>query len=173
MIRCAKKNIPRGKTKHYRVFWSEHLKELKRKRDTLEHLKELKRKRDTLRNTADQTGRTEDVQAWRWQDALRKTADQTGRTAWRWQAILQAKRTSFNEFVSTTNYQSDSQRTFKFLGYLQNNRERPKKEPIRFNNKLLNTDSEIANCFASFYSHRQKKNTFVIKSSIGIKIQVW
>ncbi|VDO16152.1 unnamed protein product [Rodentolepis nana] len=50
MIRCAKKTIPRGKTKHYRVFWSKHL-------------EELKRKRDALRNTADQTGRTDDVQA--------------------------------------------------------------------------------------------------------------
>ncbi|VDO15562.1 unnamed protein product [Rodentolepis nana] len=43
MIRCAKKTIPRGKTKHYRVFWSEHL-------------EELNRKRDALRNTTDQTG---------------------------------------------------------------------------------------------------------------------
>ncbi|VDO01648.1 unnamed protein product [Rodentolepis nana] len=67
MIRCAKKTIPHGKTKQYRVFWSEHL-------------EKLKRKRDALRNTADQTGRTEDVQVWRRQDALRKTADQTGRT---------------------------------------------------------------------------------------------
>ncbi|VDO05667.1 unnamed protein product [Rodentolepis nana] len=31
MIRCAKKTIPRGKTKHYRVFWSRHIEELKRK----------------------------------------------------------------------------------------------------------------------------------------------
>ncbi|VDO11671.1 unnamed protein product [Rodentolepis nana] len=50
MIRCAKKTIPRGKTKHYRVFWSKHL-------------EELKRMRDALRNTADQTGGTEDVKA--------------------------------------------------------------------------------------------------------------
>ncbi|VDO01597.1 unnamed protein product [Rodentolepis nana] len=70
MIRCAKKTIPRGKTKHIRVFWSKHL-------------EELKRKRDALRNTSNQPGRTEDVKAWRRQSAsvLR-------------QAILQAKRTS-------------------------------------------------------------------------------
>ncbi|VDO14746.1 unnamed protein product [Rodentolepis nana] len=49
MIRCAKKTIPQGKTKHYRVFW-------------FKHLEELKRKRDDHRNTADQTGRTEDSQ---------------------------------------------------------------------------------------------------------------
>ncbi|VDO09719.1 unnamed protein product [Rodentolepis nana] len=59
MIRCAKKTIPRGETKHYRVFWTKQL-------------EELKRKRDALRNTADQTGRTEDVKAWRRQsDVLR------------------------------------------------------------------------------------------------------
>ncbi|VDN97656.1 unnamed protein product [Rodentolepis nana] len=45
MIRCAKKTIPRGKTKHYRVSWSKHL-------------EKRKIKRDALRNTADQTGRT-------------------------------------------------------------------------------------------------------------------
>ncbi|VDO15438.1 unnamed protein product [Rodentolepis nana] len=61
MIRCAKKTIPRGKTKHYRVFWSKHL-------------EELKRKRDALRNTADLTGRTEDVKAWRRQSAVLRQA---------------------------------------------------------------------------------------------------
>ncbi|VDN98560.1 unnamed protein product [Rodentolepis nana] len=49
MIRCAKKTIPRGKTKHYRVFWSKHL-------------EELKRSRDALRNTADQTEETKLIQ---------------------------------------------------------------------------------------------------------------
>ncbi|VDO02989.1 unnamed protein product, partial [Rodentolepis nana] len=39
--------IPRGKTKHYRVFW-------------FRQLEKLKRKREAFRNTADQTGRTED-----------------------------------------------------------------------------------------------------------------
>ncbi|VDO02717.1 unnamed protein product, partial [Rodentolepis nana] len=90
MIRCAKKLFPRGKTKHYRVFWSKHL-------------EEVKRKRVALSNTADQTERTEDVQAWRRQSAVLR------------QAILQAKRTSIDKFISNINYQSDSQRTFKFL----------------------------------------------------------
>ncbi|VDO10797.1 unnamed protein product [Rodentolepis nana] len=80
MIGCAKKFLLRGKTKHYRVFWSRHL-------------EELKRKRDAIRNTADQTGRTEDVQAWRRQSAVLR------------QAILQAKRTSFDKFISNINYQ--------------------------------------------------------------------
>ncbi|VDO05268.1 unnamed protein product [Rodentolepis nana] len=147
MIRCAQKTIPRGKTKHYRVFWSKHL-------------GQLKRKRDAFRNTADQTGRTEEVQAWRRQSAVLR------------QAILQAKQTSFDKFISNINYQSDSQRTFKFLGNLQNNRERPRKEPIRLNSKLLTTDTEIANYFARFYSHKQKKNPFVRKSSRDLKMQV-
>ncbi|VDO12390.1 unnamed protein product [Rodentolepis nana] len=88
MVRCAKKTIPRGKTKHYRVFWSKHL-------------EELKRKRDALRNTADQTGRTEDVKAWRRQSAVLR------------QAILQAKRTSFDNFISSINYQKTSKTTEK------------------------------------------------------------
>ncbi|VDN97341.1 unnamed protein product [Rodentolepis nana] len=49
---CAKKTVTPVKTKHFRGFWSEYL-------------EELKRKRDAIRNTADQTGRTEGVQAWR------------------------------------------------------------------------------------------------------------
>ncbi|VDO00308.1 unnamed protein product, partial [Rodentolepis nana] len=90
MIRCAKKTISRGKTKHDRVFWSKHL-------------EEVKSKREALRNTADQTGRTEDVQEWRRQSAVLR------------QAILQVKRTSFDKFISNINYQSDSKRTFNFL----------------------------------------------------------
>ncbi|VDO09960.1 unnamed protein product [Rodentolepis nana] len=35
MMRCANKTIPLSKTKHYRVFWSKHLEELKRKWKTL------------------------------------------------------------------------------------------------------------------------------------------
>ncbi|VDO00569.1 unnamed protein product [Rodentolepis nana] len=125
-----------------------------------QHLEELKRKRDALRNTADQAGRTKDVRAWRRQSVVLR------------QAILQAKRTSFDKFISNINYENDCQRTFKFLGNLQNNRERPKKKPIRLNSKFLNTDSKIANCFARFYSHKQKKHPFVRKSSRDLKIQV-
>ncbi|VDO11386.1 unnamed protein product [Rodentolepis nana] len=66
-------------------------------------MEELKRKRDALRNTADQTGRTEDVQAWRRQSAVLR------------RAILQDKRTTFDNFISNSKYPSDSQRTFKFL----------------------------------------------------------
>ncbi|VDO00705.1 unnamed protein product [Rodentolepis nana] len=70
MIRCAKKTISRGKSKHYQVFWSKLL-------------EKLKRKWDALSNIADQAGRTEDVQAWRRQSAVQR------------QAILQAKWTAF------------------------------------------------------------------------------
>ncbi|VDO14778.1 unnamed protein product [Rodentolepis nana] len=112
MIRCAKKTIPRGKTKHYRVFWSKYL-------------EELKRNRDVLRNTADQTGRTEDVQAWRRQSAVLR------------QSILPAKRTSCDKFISNINYQSDNQHTFEILGNLQNTRETPKKEPVVILNNMI------------------------------------
>ncbi|VDO02972.1 unnamed protein product [Rodentolepis nana] len=80
MIRCAEKTIPIGKTKHYRLFWSKHL-------------EELKRKRDALRNTANQIGRTEDVPAWKRQSTVLR------------QAILQAERTSFDNFNLNNNYQ--------------------------------------------------------------------
>ncbi|VDO09170.1 unnamed protein product [Rodentolepis nana] len=58
---------PNALNKHYRVFWSKHLEEAKRKRDALRNTAD-QCKRDALRNTADQTGR----------DALCNTADQTG-----------------------------------------------------------------------------------------------
>ncbi|VDO05393.1 unnamed protein product [Rodentolepis nana] len=61
----------RGKTKHYRVFWSKDL-------------EDLKRKRDAHRNTAEQIGRTKDIQAWRRQSAVLR------------QAILLAERTTFD-----------------------------------------------------------------------------
>ncbi|VDO03249.1 unnamed protein product [Rodentolepis nana] len=82
MTRCAKKNISRGKTKHFRVFWSEHL-------------EKLKRKRGALRNAAGQTGRREDAHAWRRQSAvLMQAILQAKWTTVLRQAILQAKRTS-------------------------------------------------------------------------------
>ncbi|VDO14459.1 unnamed protein product [Rodentolepis nana] len=59
MIRCANKTNLRGKTKHYRVFWSKHLEKQKRKMDALRNTA------DQTGRTSDQTGRTEDVQAWR------------------------------------------------------------------------------------------------------------
>ncbi|VDO00153.1 unnamed protein product [Rodentolepis nana] len=105
MIRYAKETIPLGTGKI--VFWSKHLEELKRKLFWSEHLEELKRKRDALGNTADQTGRTEDVQTWRQQSTVLR------------QAILQAKRTAFDNFLSNINYQSDSQRTFQQISTIK------------------------------------------------------
>nr|CUU99914.1 hypothetical transcript [Hymenolepis microstoma] len=68
----------------------------------------------------EQTAKTEDVQPWRRQPAVLR------------QIILQAKRTTFNSFISNINYQSDIQRTLRFLSNLLNNQEKLKKEPIRF-----------------------------------------
>nr|CUU97519.1 hypothetical transcript [Hymenolepis microstoma] len=110
-----KKNV-RGKVKHFRVFWSKNL-------------GELKRKREILRNTAEGTGKTEDVQAWRRQSAVLR------------QAILQAKRTTFNSFISNIICQNDSQHTFKFLDNLLINKKKSRKEPIGLNNKLHATPS--------------------------------
>nr|CDS33106.1 hypothetical protein HmN_000484100 [Hymenolepis microstoma] len=87
------------KVKLYRVLWSKNL-------------GELKIKREALRNTAEQTGKKEDVQAWSRQSAAQR------------QAILQATRATFNSFISNINYQNDSQRTFKFLGNLLNNKKK-------------------------------------------------
>nr|CDS35145.1 hypothetical protein HmN_000998300 [Hymenolepis microstoma] len=122
IIKCAKKTIPNGKVKHYRVFW-------------FNNLEELKIKREVLRNTAEQTEITEDVRAWRRQSAVLR------------QATLKAKRTTFNSFISNmvANAHSDS---------------------------WLTTDSEIANSFARFYSHKRKKNPLVRNSSRDIKKQV-
>nr|CDS26931.1 hypothetical protein HmN_000155100 [Hymenolepis microstoma] len=83
IIKRAKKTIPRGKVKQYRVFWSKSL-------------EELKRKREVLCNTAGQTGITEDVQAWRRLLAVLRYA------------TLQAKQTTLNRFISNINYQNDN-----------------------------------------------------------------
>nr|CDS34061.1 ORF2 [Hymenolepis microstoma] len=61
IIKCAKKTMPHSKVKYYMVFWSKNL-------------EELKRKREVLRSTAEQTGKTEDVQAWRRQSAVLRQA---------------------------------------------------------------------------------------------------
>nr|CDS28319.1 pol protein [Hymenolepis microstoma] len=63
----------------------------------------------------------------------------------------------------------------KFTNLLEtelNARKNPKKEPIRSSNKLLTTESEIANSFARFYSNKQEKNPFVENSSRDIRKQV-
>ncbi|VDO00944.1 unnamed protein product [Rodentolepis nana] len=103
---CGKIAIPRGKTKQHRVFWSEHLEELKRNRNALRNTDDQNGNRNALRNTDDQNGRSEDIQAWRRQAAVLR------------QTILKAERTSFDNFISNINYQSDSQRIIKFLGNL-------------------------------------------------------
>nr|CDS31061.1 pol protein [Hymenolepis microstoma] len=77
-----------------------------------------------------------------------------------------------NSFISNINYQNDSRLTFKFLGNLLNNKKKLKKEPIRLNNKLLATNSEIANTLVKFYSNKQKKNSFVRNSTRDIWKQV-
>ncbi|VDO00016.1 unnamed protein product [Rodentolepis nana] len=48
---------------------SEHLEELKRKRDALRNTADQTGRTGALRNIAEQTGRKEDVQAWREQSA--------------------------------------------------------------------------------------------------------
>nr|CDS31248.1 hypothetical protein HmN_000342900 [Hymenolepis microstoma] len=102
IIKCAKKTIPSGKVKHFRVF-------------CFKNLEELQIKREVLRNTAEQTEIKEDVRAWRRQSAVLR------------QVTLQAKRTTFNSFISNINYQNGGQRTFKFLGNLQNKKKKPRR----------------------------------------------
>ncbi|VDO02947.1 unnamed protein product, partial [Rodentolepis nana] len=84
--------ISRAKTKHFRVFWSKHLEDKHYRVFWSKHLEEAKRKRDALRNTADQKKR----------GTLFATL------------LIRLE-------VGLHLYQSDDQRTFKFLRNLQNN----------------------------------------------------
>ena len=67
-----------------------------------------------------------------------------------------AKRDSFNKFISTIEYRKDSTKTYSFLNKLPNKYERPQKEPFSINGRVIESDAEIANTFALFYSQSQK-----------------
>ncbi|KAJ4445002.1 hypothetical protein ANN_06801 [Periplaneta americana] len=98
----------------------------------------------------------EDIQAWRQKAALMK------------KSILEAKRNSFNDFISNFNFQKDSSKYHTFLSNMQH-KTMPKKEPILVGNNLLLSDTEIANAFAHHYAQAQKKGTQARKQSKVIK----
>ncbi|VDO00399.1 unnamed protein product [Rodentolepis nana] len=137
----------KGIKKHAINEFSRILKEAKRKRDALRNTAD-QCKRDALRNTADQTGR----------DALCNTADQTGSgTPFATPLIGLEERKTYKpgdgmieKFISNINYQSDGQpnswvtsktteKDPRCLGDLQNNRERPKKEPSKATGREFQT----------------------------------
>jgi len=97
----------------------------------------LKLNQDNLRIKAENTKDPKDVQKWRQATSSTK------------KAILQAKRDSFNKFISTIDYRKDSTKTYSFLNKLQNKYERPQKEPFSINGRVIESDAETANTFAS------------------------
>ena len=133
IIHTAKKHIPLGRQKRYKCFWNKEL-------------STLKKERDSLRKIAEDTKNPTDVQKWRRSAAL------TQRT------ILEAKRACFNTFISKLNYRTDSRKAYKFIETLQNRKVPPKKELLLSNDTILNSDSAIANAFATYYSSCQKKS---------------
>jgi len=121
--------------KRYKCFWTNDL-------------ETLKNQREYLRKRAEQTGKIEDVQAWRKQAAILGTE------------ITQSKRKSFQNVISHINYQKDSQKTYKYLAEIQNNISCSNKELIHENNEFITSDRGIANTFARAFARAQKKGTY-------------
>ena len=95
ILNTAKKCIPLGRQKRYKCFWNDNL-------------GALKKQRDEFRRQAEETKNAENVQKWRQSAAVFK------------RAILEAKRSSFNSFISKINYRTDSKKTHKFIDKIQN-----------------------------------------------------
>lgn len=114
----------------------------------------MKLKRDRLRKKAELSKKPADVRLWRKQAAIFKGN------------ILREKRCTFNEFISNINYREDSLKTYRFISNLQNYRTiSPKKQPIRYQNRDLSSDMEVANAFAQTYSNSQRKRPYSRKMS--------
>ncbi|VDO14044.1 unnamed protein product [Rodentolepis nana] len=91
----CKKTISSGKTNTIECFG---LNNLRNRKESGTPFATLLIRLEERKTSSDQTGRTEDVQAWRRQSAVPT------------QATLRAKRTSFDNFISNINYQCDTQR---------------------------------------------------------------
>ncbi|KAG8192562.1 hypothetical protein JTE90_015197 [Oedothorax gibbosus] len=126
LISCAKKSIPRGRQKKYRSFWTDEL-------------TSLKDRRDRLRRKAELTSRPSDVQAWRKQSAYFR------------KKLTESKRSSYNDFISNINYQSDSKKVFKFVGNLMNDPVAPPKQSFMVDDKKLSSDSSVASAFVQYF----------------------
>jgi serine protease inhibitor len=81
----AKENIPRGKPRKYKPFWTQEL-------------NEQKNTRDRARQKAEKTKLKEDVAVWRKEKLILK------------HQITQSKRNAWNTFVSKLNYKTDGQK---------------------------------------------------------------
>ena len=103
------------------------------------------------------TGKIEDVQAWRRQAAILRTE------------ITKSKQKSFKNFISHVNYQTDSQKTYKYLARIQNNTSCSNKVPIHENNDVITSDRGTANTFTCTFSRAQKKGTYARRKSKIVK----
>ena len=72
---------------------------------------------------------------------------------------VEAKQSSFNNFISTVNYRNGSSRTHKFISNLKTNNTHLRKEQLHSANKVTGDDSRIANMLALTYSTYQRKNS--------------
>lgn len=116
-------------------------------------------KRDRFGRRAELTKRQSDTVAWRKHAGVVK------------RAVLEAKRNSFEDFISQLDYKKDSLKVFKFVSNIQNRRPSCKKNPIAFGNKLLSSDKAIANAFGQFYSQFQRKGSYAKKMSGKVNVE--
>ena len=128
LLTAAKTHIPKGKLKKYSYFWSPSL-------------SKLKHERNIARLKAEKTKCPEDVQNWRRKAAVFKTE------------LITAKKTSFTNFVEHMDYRKDGNKIYKFLNKIPLSKNTT--EPLKYNNKNLTTDREIAESL-KFYAQSQR-----------------
>ena len=104
-----------------------------------------------MKKRAEHTGKIEDVQDWRRQAAILR------------REITRSKRKSFKNFISHTNYQKDSQKTYKYLARIQNN-----EVPIHKNDNIITSNRGIANTFTCTFL-RAQKGTYTRRNSKIVK----
>ena len=127
ILKAAKTNIPRGRIRKYKPFWSKKL-------------AELKAERDTLRKKAEITKDSQDVKNWRQKAAkFRKE-------------ISEAKKQAFYSFVSKLDYKKDGVKIHRYISTLENKTNIKEKQPLLVKNKFICEDSQIAQEFNKHYT---------------------
>ena len=112
---AVKRSIPRGRMNKNKPFWNGEL-------------QKLRMYRNNQRNKAEKTKRPQDIQEWQ-----RVNIEYINK-------LQQAKKRTFNKFISNLNYREDAVKVHKYINTLSGKHNRKPTDPIKTVTKALTSD---------------------------------